>query len=486
MTVRSRLDGRMDDYALKLTSSMDFDEKIFYYDILVDYAHVIMLERQKIIDGETSRKIVRALRKIEEEGFSSLSKEYEDVHEAIEAKVIEIAGEDGKRMHTARSRNDEVATCLRLYARDKILQILSLLLELRSVILKKAMEYRDVVMPGFTHLQYAQPTKLSHHLLAYHDMLSRDFERFLDAFRRVNLSPLGSAAFSGTSFPVDRGLTAELLGFDGIVENAMDATGTRDFALESIFACTSLMLSLSRISEEIILWASEFDFADLPDEYSSSSSIMPQKKNPDTAEIIRAKAGKAIGNLTGAMAIYRALPFAYNRDFQEINKIMFDSFEDAELSLKVITGLMEKIRFKSNVMKAKAGKKFAIATDLANLLVMKGIAFRDAHRIVGELAKLDKDEVSYEEFLSACRKFGIDVEISPDEFEMYSKAESAVEMKRSTGGTSRERISEMIERRAERLKEDERRVLELKLRIERAIGKLYEEVRELEIEVGEN
>ncbi len=476
MTVRSRLEGRMDENALRLTTSMDFDENIFHYDILVDYAHVVMLERSGIIDRASASRILRALRQVERDGFDGLSREYEDVHEAIEARVIEIAGDDGRKMHTARSRNDEVATCLRMFVRDRILDILSVLLELRAVILRRAKENVNAVMPGFTHLQYAQPTKLSHHLLAYHDMLERDFQRLLDAFRRVNLSPLGSSAFAGTSFPVDRRIVAEMLGFDGIVENSMDGVASRDFLIESVFACSSLMLSFSRICEEIILWASEFEFVELPDEYSSSSSIMPQKKNPDTAEIIRAKAGRMIGDLAGVMAIYKAMPFAYNRDFQEMNRVVFQAMSDALLSARVMAGLLGKIRFRTDVMRERSGKGFSVATEIANLLVQKGIPFRTAHRIVGELAKREIFRPDASTLAEVARKFGADVEITQEEIESASIPENAVEGRNSEGGTSERQILEMIERRMKRIEEDEKIIASIRARISGSLKRLFEEV----------
>ena len=315
--IRSRLSKEMDADALKLTTSMDFDWNIFQYDILVDYAHVLMLFKTGHLNENELRYIIKALKTVEKMGFDNLPKG-EDVHEAIEAAVIELT-EFGKKMHTARSRNDEIATCLRLFARDKILEILSDLAELRSVLLKKASEYKDIVCRRLPDQKYAQPTKLSHHLIAYHDMVERDFQRFLDAFKRINKSPLGSAAFVSTSFNIDRNITAKLLGFEGLIENSMDAVASRDFLIEFVSCCSLLMLSFSRICEEIILWSSEFGFVELPDEFASSSSIMPQKKNPDVAEIIRAKAGRVIGNLTAVMAIYKALPFTYNRDFQHFH-----------------------------------------------------------------------------------------------------------------------------------------------------------------------
>jgi len=484
MSVRSRFEKEMDEIALALTSSMDSDENIFIYDILVDYAHVLMLAKQGIISEKSAANIFRALKKIMEDGFDSLSKNYEDVHEAIEARVTEIAGKDGMWMHTGRSRNDEVATCLRMYARDRILQLLFTLLDLRSTLLRLAKKHKNDLMPGFTHLQYAQPTKLSHHLLAYHDMIARDFERFLKAFERTNLSPLGSSAFSGTSFNIDREMTARLLGFRGIVENSLDGVSSRDFLIECIFACSSLMLSLSRMCEELILWASEFDFIELPDEFSSSSSIMPQKKNPDVAELIRAKAGTLIGLLASAMAIYKAMPFAYNRDFQEMNSLLYSAFEIAILSSRVMAEMMDKVRFKTDVMEEKAGKGFSIATEIANLLTEKGIPFRISHKIVGELAKRENFSPKAEDVLEIARKFGFEVELSDDELENVSNSRMGVEKRKSAGGTSSENIERMIKSRVELLEKDEENLTRLKAEIDSAIEELWREVDAYEGKMG--
>ncbi len=477
--IRSRLSKEMDADALKLTTSMDFDWNIFQYDLLVDYAHVLMLFKTGHLNENELRSIIKALKTVEKMGFDNLPKG-EDVHEAIEAAVIELT-EFGKKMHTARSRNDEIATCLRLFARDKILEILSDLAELRSVLLKKASEYKDIVMPGFTHLQYAQPTKLSHHLIAYHDMVERDFQRFLDAFKRINKSPLGSAAFASTSFNIDRNITAKLLGFEGLIENSMDAVASRDFLIEFVSCCSLLMLSFSRICEEIILWSSEFGFVELPDEFASSSSIMPQKKNPDVAEIIRAKAGRVIGNLTAVMAIYKALPFTYNRDFQEMNRILFDVACDTSLSAKVMMKMLNKIAFKVENMIKKAGKGFTVATEIADLLVKKGIAFRDAHKIVGEIAKRAEkpDKNVVKEIL---KEFGI--ELSDEEIDEVTDPTKVVERKKVIGGPSKERIEEMITARIKKLEEDKEKLTELKNKAENAIKKLREEVERYGGEMG--
>ena len=485
MSVRSRLSKEMDELALKLTTSMSFDENIFLYDILVDYAHVLMLFKTGHLSEDELKSIIKALRVVEAEGFDSLPRDKEDVHEAIEARVTEIT-EFGKKMHTARSRNDEIATCLRLFSRDKVVEILSSLLELRSVLLKKAEKYRDVVMPGFTHLQYAQPTKLSHHLIAYHDMLERDFQRFLNAFERINKSPLGSAAFASTSFKIDRELTAKLLGFDGIIENTMDAVASRDFLIEFISCCTQMMLNFSRICEEIILWASEFDFVILPDEFSSSSSIMPQKKNPDVAEILRAKAGKIVGNLVSALTIYKALPFAYNRDFQEMNRILFEVANDTSLSTTVMAKMMDKIEFKVENLVKKAGKGFSVATEIADLLVSKGIAFRDAHKIVGEIAKMGICDPDEKVVADVAKRFGIEVELSRDEIEDVTDPVKVVERKKVVGGLAKERIKEMLERRIRKLEDDEKRLMRIKAKISNAIENLMREVERYGGEIGKD
>ncbi len=446
MVVRSRMRADMDRLALHFTSSMDADERIFYYDLLVDMAHVLGLLKSGLIGFRDAREIIGALMEIMEEGYGSIPKDYEDVHEAIEAEVTRRT-EAGKRMHTARSRNDEVATCLRMYARDKLISIAYSIIELRKIILRIARENVDVLMPGFTHLQYAQPTRLSHHLLAHHDAFQRDFERIMQAFRRVNLCPLGSAAFAGTSFELDRYYTAELLGFDGVVENSCDAVSSRDFLIESVFVASNLLLNLSRLAEEIVLWSSEFGFVELPDEFSSSSSIMPQKKNPDVAEIIRAKAGKAIGSTSAVMSIYKALPMTYNRDFQEMNGIMFEVLEEADISAILMAKMLESIRFKPEVMREKALKGYSDATEYVDELVRSGVPFRDAHRIVGRA--VSENRLSPERVEEIAREMGYEVSLKgfrPD-------LERAVERK-SLGGTGRNEVIRMIEERTLRLERD--------------------------------
>ncbi len=469
--VRSRLKREMDRLALDFSSSLEQDKKIFYYDILVDLAHVLGLLKCGHISKEDAKAIIKALFEIRDEGYDSLPKDCEDVHEAIEAEVTRRTPA-GKKMHTARSRNDEVATCLRMFARDKLLSLAFSLLELRRVLLNIAEEHIDTVMPGFTHLQYAQPTVLAHWMLAYHDMIERDFERVMDAFERINSSPLGSAAFAGTSFELDRRYTAELLGFDDVVENSCDAVASRDFLIESVFVSASAMLSLSRIAEEIILWCSEFGFIELPDEYASSSSIMPQKKNPDIAELIRAKAGRVLGNLAGVMSIYKAMPLTYNRDFQEMNPIMFESLEDADVATILMARMLERIEFKREVMLEKALKGFANATEVADLITKKGVPFRDAHKIVGRLVA-EGLEFSAENIRNVAEDFGYSIQLSDDELKFDAK--NIVENRRNLGGTSKLEITRMIEERRKKLEDDRDALAKIIDRISQRLERLYEE-----------
>ena len=467
--LRSRFEKGMDSLALKLTSSLEHDENIFYYDILVDIAHVLGLMKQGYVSRKEAKEIVKALLDIRERGYDVVKKDYEDVHEAIESEVTKITPY-GKKMHTARSRNDEIATCLRMFARDKLLSIAQAVLELRGVLIEKAEENIDLIMPGFTHLQYAQPTRLSHHLLAYHDMLLRDFERIIDAFERVNLSPLGACAFAGTSFNLDRIYTAELLGFDGVVENSCDAVASRDFLIESVFVATQLMLTLSRMAEEIVLWSSEFDFVDLPEEFASTSSIMPQKKNPDVAELIRAKAGKTVGELTAVMTIYKALPLTYNRDFQEMNSIMYSALNTAELSAIVMGKMYSSLKFKAEVMEEKAVKGFAIASEIADRLAKAGVPFRDAHRIVGKAVR--EGDLSRVKEIAKEMGYDVDVDLSVDVGEV-------VDGRISLGGTSKAEVERMIVERRRRLDEDYKILAEKVEKVCSGLERLYEEVSRL-------
>lgn len=463
----------MDVEALKFTSSMDHDQNIFYYDVLVDVAHVLGLCKSGYVTEEEALKIIDALKRVLKEGCG---REFEDIHEAIESKVTEITKE-GKRMHTGRSRNDEVATCLRLFARDNLLRIAEEILELQSTILELA-EREDVIMPGFTHLQFAQPTRLSHHLLTYYELFENDFERAIGAFKRSNFCPLGSSAFASTSYDLDRDFVAKLLGFDGVLEHSEFAVSTRDFLIEAIFSCAMTMLNASRIAEELVIF-STLNFVELPDEFSSTSSIMPQKKNPDVAELLRAKSGRIIGVLTSAMAIYKGLPFSYNRDFQEMNAILYESLRTTISSLKVLNGMLRGLKFNKEVLKTKASEGFSIATEIADMLVRDfRVPFRDAHRIVAKLVSRGF-EVGAKEIEEIAKEFGYDIKVDESKLRDAINVEKAVERRKIIGGTAKEEVTRMIKARKERVLRRKRLVLRLKRKIEARMKSLEREVEKI-------
>ncbi len=463
----------MDVEALKFTSSMDHDQNIFYYDVLVDVAHVLGLCKSGYVTEEEALKIIDALKRVLKEGCD---REFEDIHEAIESKVTEITKE-GKRMHTGRSRNDEVATCLRLFARDNLLRIAEEILELQSTILELA-EREDVIMPGFTHLQFAQPTRLSHHLLTYYELFENDFERAIGAFKRSNFCPLGSSAFASTSYDLDRDFVAKLLGFDGVLEHSEFAVSTRDFLIEAIFSCAMTMLNASRIAEELVIF-STLNFVELPDEFSSTSSIMPQKKNPDVAELLRAKSGRIIGVLTSAMAIYKGLPFSYNRDFQEMNAILYESLRTTISSLKVLNGMLRGLKFNKEVLKTKASEGFSIATEIADMLVRDfRVPFRDAHRIVAKLVSRGF-EVGAKEIEEIAKEFGYDIKVDESKLRDAINVEKAVERRKIIGGTAKEEVTRMIKARKEKVLRRKRLVLRLKRKIEARMKSLEREVEKI-------
>ncbi|AAB90359.1 argininosuccinate lyase [Archaeoglobus fulgidus] len=482
MLRESRMKKGMDPKALKLSSSIEHDKNIFLYDILVDVAHVLTLKKGGYLSEEEAKEIILALKKVKDSGFRE-DWPYEDVHEAIEAEVTKITPH-GAKMHTGRSRNDEVATCLRMFARDHLLNLAEAILNALDVLIKKA-EKSHFLMPGFTHLQYAQPTRLSHHLLAYHDMLSRDFERAIEAFRRVNKSPLGSAAFASTGYSLDRVYAARLLGFDGVVEHSEDAVASRDFVIESIFVAAEAMLSISRIAEEIVLFSSEFGFITLPDEFSSTSSIMPQKKNPDIAELLRANAGKIAGNLTSAMMIYKATPFSYNRDFQEMNPLLYESLKRTHLAVEVFASMMGKIKFNPEITERKASKGFATATELADMLVMKyGVPFRMAHRIVGRLAAKELERPTASDVNSAAKELGVEINVRDEDVLEALDVEKVVENRGNLGGTSKAEVERMIKARKSDLKDRKTLLRKLRGEVKMGLKMLYDEAKKLGVDIN--
>ncbi|MBI4687977.1 MAG: argininosuccinate lyase [Nitrospirae bacterium] len=373
------------------TASVHFDKRLWRHDIEGSIAHAKMLGKQNIIPQKDANLIIKGLNEIKKEiesGKFKFSDELEDVHMNIEHALIKKIGPAGGRLHTARSRNDQVALDLRLYLRDELKEIISLIDNFREVLAALAEKYIDIIMPGYTHLQRAQPVLLSHHLLAYYEMLKRDEERFRNCLKITNVMPLGSAAMSGTTLPIDRKYTAKLLGFSEVSCNSMDAVADRDFVLEFLSASSVLMVHLSRLAEEFILWcSSEFGFIELPDAYSTGSSIMPQKKNPDVMELTRGKSGRVFGHLVSMLTIQKWLPLTYNRDMQEDKEPVFDTVDTVKACLSVIVSMMPKVKFNKTRMAKATEEGLLTATDLAEYLVKKGVPFRDAHEITGRAVR---------------------------------------------------------------------------------------------------
>ena len=376
-----------DELVARFTASVDFDQRLALHDIRGSIAHAEMLAASGVLSAGELRKIRSGLNRIRrdvEAGRFRWDPSLEDVHMNIEARLTEIAGEAGKKLHTGRSRNDQVATDVRLYLREQIDDIDVLLTGLMTALADRAEQHTETVMPGFTHLQAAQPVTFGHHLMAWFEMASRDRERLRDCRRRLNQSPLGSAALAGTTFPIDRAMTAESLGFDGPTHNSLDAVSDRDFLIEFVGVASITMMHLSRWCEEMVLWVSQqFGFIHLPDAYCTGSSIMPQKKNPDVPEIVRGKAARVMGHLSGLMVLMKGQPLAYNRDNQEDKEALFDAADTLADCLAVITEIVLAMEPDVAMMRAAAEEGFGTATDLADYLVVRGVPFRDAHEVVG-------------------------------------------------------------------------------------------------------
>jgi argininosuccinate lyase len=377
-----------DAFVEAFTASVAFDQRLYPYDIQGSIAHASMLARQGIINEQERDAIVQGLeqirRRIERQDFR-WSVQLEDVHMNVESALIEAIGSSGKKLHTGRSRNDQVATDMRLWLRDEIENIRQSLKLLQTALLDMAEREAETILPGFTHLQIAQPVTFGHHLMAWFEMLQRDQERFADCYKRVNVMPLGAAALAGTTYPIDRHYTAQLLGFARPAENSLDAVSDRDFAIEFAAAASILMMHLSRFAEELILWSSaQFGFIELADSFCTGSSIMPQKKNPDVAELIRGKTGRIFGHLIGLLTLMKGQPLAYNKDNQEDKEPLFDTVDNLKGSLKVFAAMIPAIHCRPEVMREAAMQGFATATDLADYLVRKGMPFRDAHEVVGK------------------------------------------------------------------------------------------------------
>ncbi len=381
-----------DAFVEAFTASIGFDQRLYHHDIAGSRAHAQMLSHIGVLTEAECQQILQGLDQVSaeiESGQLQWSVSLEDVHMNIEARLTALIGDAGKKLHTGRSRNDQVATDIRLYLRDEIDAIQAELKRLQIALIDLAEREFDAIMPGFTHLQVAQPVTFGHHMLAWFEMLVRDAQRLLDCRKRVNVMPLGSAALAGTSYPIDREYTAKLLGFDGVTENSLDAVSDRDFAIEFCAAASLMMTHMSRFSEELILWASaQFDFVDIPDSFCTGSSIMPQKKNPDVPELVRGKTGRVNGHLISLLTLMKGQPLAYNKDNQEDKEPLFDVIDTLRGSLKVYADMMAALAIKRDNMERAALQGFSTATDLADYLVRKGVPFRDAHEVVGKAVRL--------------------------------------------------------------------------------------------------
>jgi argininosuccinate lyase len=430
------------------TGSVSFDKRLWKCDIEGSIAHARMLGRQGIISSEDADKIVAGLSEIAgeiEAGRFEFSDALEDIHMNIEAALVRKIGDVGGKLHTARSRNDQVALDLRLYLRAEVREIIRMLEDVERGLAACAEQHLDVLMPGYTHMQRAQPVLLSHHLMAYAHMFDRDRLRFTDSLTRVNVMPLGACALAGTSLPIDREYVAQMLGFDAVSANSMDSVSDRDFAIEILADAAMCMMHVSRLAEEIVLWSTEeFSFIELPDAFATGSSIMPQKKNPDVAELMRGKTGRVYGNLVSLLTTMKGLPLTYNRDMQEDKEAVFDTIDTVKSTLQVLTAMLPRIVFRTERLRSTAGDAYATATDLAEYLVRKGVPFRTAHEIVGRIVRY---------CIAQGKRPG---ELGMDEFRTFSdgidedvygiiEAEASADAKRSAGGTARAEVKRQIE-----------------------------------------
>ena len=403
----------------EFNDSISFDKRLWKEDIEGSIAHATMLGRQGILTKEASENIIEGLLSIRadiESGKLPITNEYEDIHSFVEANLIDRIGDDGKKLHTGRSRNDQVALDMRLFTRKAVNEVREDLLQLEKVILKIMDTHRETFMPGFTHLQKAQPVTLAHHFGAYFEMFRRDVTRLEDTGKRLNECPLGAGALAGTTYPLDRGFVAESLDFDVPTRNSMDSVSDRDYAIEFLGDLSLIMVHLSRLSEEIILWNSnEYRFVEIDDGYSTGSSIMPQKKNPDVAELIRGKTGRVFGDQTSLLTTMKAIPLAYDKDMQEDKEPVFDAFDTVTMCVRLMAGMLETMSFREDIMEKSARHGFTNATDAADYLVVKGVPFRDAHGIIGRMVlyciekEKSLDDLSLEEFHSFSKAFDKDI-----------------------------------------------------------------------------
>ncbi|WP_303721420.1 argininosuccinate lyase [Malonomonas rubra] len=441
-----------DKFVEEFTASIEFDQRLYRYDIQGSKAHAEMLGRQQIIAASEAQQIIAGLDEILtdiEAGKIKFSVALEDIHMNVEARLIERIGAVGGKLHTGRSRNDQVAVDIRLYLRDEIDTILGYLSKLEASLVKQAEENLDVIMPGYTHLQTAQPVLYSHHMLAYREMIARDSSRLQDLRTRFNVMPLGAGALAGTTFPIDREWVAGQLGFEGVTRNSLDSVSDRDFAIEFCAFAGILMMHLSRLSEELILWSSaDFSFIELSDAFCTGSSIMPQKKNPDVPELVRGKTGRVYGNLISLLTLMKSLPLAYNKDMQEDKEPLFDTIDTVKGSLKIFADMIAEMKVKADNMRIAAARGFSTATDVADYCVRKGLPFRQAHEVVGKTVRYcvetgkDIPDLTLDEF----REFS---DLIEDDIYDFVTLEASVNARKATGGTARE----AVERELARLKQ---------------------------------
>ena len=452
-----RFTKETDQLVYNFNASISFDQKFYKQDIEGSVAHVCMLGKQGILTKEEMQAIVKCLDEIRadvESGKLVITDEYEDIHSFVEANLIDRLGDVGKKLHTGRSRNDQVALDMRLYTRIQVLETDELLKDLLKVLLRLMKENTETIMPGFTHLQKAQPITLAHHMGAYFEMFKRDRMRLHDIFDRMNYCPLGSGALAGTTYPLDREYTAELMGFYGPTLNSMDGVSDRDYLIEFLAALSTIMMHLSRFSEEVIIWNSnEYQFVEIDDAYSTGSSIMPQKKNPDIAELVRGKTGRVYGALVSLLTTMKGIPLAYNKDMQEDKELSFDAMDTAKGCIALFTGMLDTIRFNKDVMRKSANNGFTNATDAADYLVKNGVPFRDAHGIIGQIVLycIDKniaiDDMSLEELQKFSPVFKEDV------YDAISM-ETCVNTRCTIGAPSRTSMEQVIALEEEYLKEE--------------------------------
>lgn len=443
--------GRFSESTNKLvdnfTASMPFDWKLYKYDILGSIAHAGMLAKTGIIKKAEADRIVNGLKAIEKEIDANKFKfsiEDEDIHMAVEKRLISLIGDTGKKLHTARSRNDQVALDIRLYLRDEIKNIVFLIDKFHKTLILLAKKNIDVIMPGYTHLQQAQPILFSHYLLAYYEMFKRDRDRLLDCYKRANIMPLGSGALAGTTFPIDRGYTARLLGFDDITKNSLDAVSDRDFVVEFLSAASIIIMHLSRMSEELIIWSSsEFGFIELPDAFCTGSSMMPQKKNPDVPELVRGKTGRIYSHLISMLVTMKGLPLAYNKDMQEDKEPLFDTVDTIKASLEIFSEMIKGLKLDKKRIESSMADGLILATDVADYLVQKGVPFRTSHEIVGKIVSfcLKGKRPLTDLILSEWKMFSPDFK---EDILNFVSFEKAVERRNHIGGTAKKQVLKRI------------------------------------------